>query len=207
MVVRVKRKRGGKTGDNEDFINQHWSSAVRSPRHCWSHYQFRCWDVLKNAWLCKLSHSLSRRDNRQSHTPRGGVLWGGRGGRRKKTKDGCLVTQRPPAKLAGGSRGPINSAEQNSKILDAGMEATTASPCCWWPTGDIYRYTYKKKNHPASVIKHWEDKNVSRNESKNANVMRMSTQFLWHWSQINSICFQEFSDRLCVVDLVSCLRA
>lgn len=64
-----------------------------------------------------------------------------------------------------------------------------------------------KKTHPASVIKHWEDKNVSRNESKNANVMRMSTQFSWHWSQINSICFQEFSDRLCVVDLVSCLLA
>lgn len=71
--------RGGKTGDNEDFINQHWSSAVRLPRHCWSHYQFRCWDVLKNVWLCKLSHLLSRRDNRPSHTPRAGVLWGGRG--------------------------------------------------------------------------------------------------------------------------------
>lgn len=72
----------------------------------------------------------------------------GKEGRREKTKDGCRVTQRPPAELAGGSRGPINSAEQNSKILDAGMEATTASPCCWWPTGDIYRYTYKKNTLP-----------------------------------------------------------
>lgn len=137
----------GKEGGKQEIMKTSLISTD-PPHHCWSHYQFRCWDVLKNAWLCKLSHSLSRRDNRPSHTPRGGVLWGGRGGRREKTKDGCRVTQRPPAELAGGSRGPINSAEQNSKILDAGMEATTASPCCWWPTGDIYRYTYKKNTLP-----------------------------------------------------------
>lgn len=41
---------------------------------------------------------------------------------------------------------------------------------------DIYRHTYKKEKS-ASVIKHWEDKKVSSNESEDEDVMRMSTRF------------------------------
>lgn len=66
--------------------------------------------------------------------------------KKSKTTDGCVVTQRPPAKLAGGWRSPINSAEQNGKILDSRKKATTASPCCCWPTALlIFIDIHKKK--------------------------------------------------------------
>lgn len=168
-----EKEKRGETADNEDFINQRRSSDTRSPCHCWSHYQFRRCDVLKNAWLCKLSHSLPRRDNRMSHTARAEFS----GGNKKKKNNGRMRSHAAAAGKISGRLALSNQCDW-AEWLDFGfgnggnnsISLLLVAHCAF----DIYRHTYKKEKNPASVIKHWEDKNVSSNERENKNVMRMS---------------------------------
>lgn len=74
------RERGWKEAGKQEIMKTSLISADASSHlscHCWNQYKFYRWDVLKNAWLWKLFHLLSRRCNLLNRTMKDGICWSG----------------------------------------------------------------------------------------------------------------------------------